>query len=163
MDSRIGWLLDVTIEQNCVTLWIKTTDGKILRLRDSYQPNFYVLPKNENVGADLFHLLSHQSKIKKVEWKDRCTNLFDHDGYGIKRLICVYPECIYHYKVLSKKLQNDMRLEQLFNSELAHVQQYLFRRLKVEPTSKVEVQYDRDSNLINLTKLDEFDIKPPPF
>lgn len=146
MDSSIGWLLDVTIEQNCATLWIKTTDGKILRLRDSYQPNFYVLPKNENTGTELFHLLSHQPKIKKVEWQDRCTNLFDHYGYEMKRLICVYPESIYHYKVLSKKLQNDMRVAQLLNADLSHTQQYLFTRLKVEPTSKVEVQYDKDSD-----------------
>ncbi|MGB6591892.1 MAG: DNA polymerase domain-containing protein [Candidatus Nitrosopolaris sp.] len=162
MDSSIGWLLDVTIEQNCATLWIKTTDGKILRLRDSYQPNFYVLPKNENTGTELFHLLSHQPKIKKVEWQDRCTNLFDHYGYEMKRLICVYPESIYHYKVLSKKLQNDMRVAQLLNADLSHIQQYLFTRLKVEPTSKVEVQYDKDS-LINLAKLDEFEVQPPPF
>ena len=163
MDSSIGWLLDVTIEQNCATLWIKTTDGKILRLKDSYQPNFYVLPKNENAGTELFHLLSQQPKIKKVEWVDRCTNLFDHDGYAMKSLICVYPESIYHYKVLSKKLQNDMRVVKLFNTEFADIQQYLFTRLKVEPTSKVEVQYDEDYNLINLAKLDEFEVQPPPF
>lgn len=64
----------------------------------------------------------------------------------MKRLICVYPESIYHYKVLSKKLQNDMRVAQLLNADLSHIQQYLFTRLKVEPTSKVEVQYDKDSD-----------------
>ncbi len=80
MDSSIGWLLDVTIEQNRATLWIKTTDGKILRLKDSYQPNFYVLPKNENAGTELFHLLSQQPKVKKVDWDYRRTNLFDKDG-----------------------------------------------------------------------------------
>ncbi len=163
MDSSIGWLLDVTIEQNSAILWIKTTDGKILRLKESYQPNFYVLPENENAGTELFHLLSQQPKIKKVDWDYRRTNLFDKDGYGLKRLICVYPESIYHYKVLSKKLQNDMRVAQLFNTKLADIQLYLFTRLKVEPTSKVEVQYVEDSTLINLFKLDEFDIKPPPF
>jgi DNA polymerase elongation subunit (family B) len=128
-----------------------------------YQPDFYVLPKNENAGTELFHLLSQQPKIKKVEWVDRCTSLFDHDGYAMKSLICVYPESFYHYKVLSKKLQNDMRVVKLFNTELADIQQYLFTRLKVEPTSKVKVQYDEDYNLINLAKLDEFEVQPPPF
>ena len=162
MDSSIGWLLDVTIEQNCATLWIKTTDGKILRLRDSYQPNFYVLPKNENAGTELFHLLSQQPKIKKLEWVDRRTNLFDHDGYGMKRLICVYPESIYHYKVLSKKLQNDSRVVRVFNADLSHVQQYLFTQLKIEPTCKIQVQYD-GARLICMIKLDEYDIEAPPF
>ena len=39
----------------------------------------------------------------------------------------------------------------------------MFHRLKIEPTSKVEVEYD-GSKLVELTKLeDEDDISPPPF
>ena len=39
----------------------------------------------------------------------------------------------------------------------------MFHRLKVEPTSKVEVEYD-GSKLVELTKVeDEDDILPPPF
>jgi DNA polymerase elongation subunit (family B) len=63
--------------------------------------------------------------------------------------------------MLIKRLQNDPRVARLFNTELSHVQQYLFTRLKVEPTSKVQVQYDNE-RLISLTKIDELDV-PPPF
>ena len=64
---------------------------------------------------------------------------------------------------LLKKLEKDYRVKQFFNTDLSHVQQYLFHRLKVEPTSKVEVQYD-GSKLVELTKVeDEDDISPPPF
>ncbi|MGI8833930.1 MAG: hypothetical protein ACR2IS_15005, partial [Nitrososphaeraceae archaeon] len=41
-------------------------------------------------------------------------------------------------------------------TDLSHVQQYLFHRLKVEPISKVEVQYD-GSKLIELTKVEDED------
>jgi hypothetical protein len=51
MDSSIGWLLDVSIEQNRATIWIKTSEGAILKLLDIYQPSFYVLPKDEYEGA----------------------------------------------------------------------------------------------------------------
>ncbi|MGB8937191.1 MAG: hypothetical protein WCC17_19045 [Candidatus Nitrosopolaris sp.] len=164
MDSDIVWLLDVTIEQNHATLRIKTIDGAILRLTDTYRPHFYVLPKNEQSGAEPFHSLSQQPKIKKVEWENRHTDLFDHDRHGMKRLICVYPESINHHKIFSKKLQNDTRVAQLFNIDLSHVQQYLFTKLKVEPTNKVQVQYDKDDlALINLTKMDELSVQPPPF
>jgi hypothetical protein len=33
----IGWLLDVTVEQNAATLWIKLKQGGILRIVDKYQ------------------------------------------------------------------------------------------------------------------------------
>ena len=163
MDSNIGWLFDVTIEQNRVTLWIKTIDENILKLTDTYKPCFYVLPKNERAGAELFHSLSQQPKIKDVEWDNKLTNLFDK--HEMKKLIFVYPESIYYYKILSKKLQDDTRVAQLFNTDLSHVQQYVFTKLNVAPTIKVEVQYDKDDlRLINMTKInEEFVVQPPPF
>jgi hypothetical protein len=140
MDSSAGWLLDVSIEQNRATIWIKSEEGNILKLSDNYQPNFYVLPKDENTGAALFQILSRQSTVKKVEWEDKFTDLFDDDGHGMKKLICVYPESILYYKILLKILEKDPRVAQLFNTDLSHILQYLFSKLKIEPTSKVEVQ-----------------------
>jgi len=46
MNRAIGWLLDITIERNVATLWIKTTQGGILRLADRYRPCFYILSRN---------------------------------------------------------------------------------------------------------------------
>jgi hypothetical protein len=46
------------------------------------------------------------------------------------------------YVALLKKLEKDYRVKQFFNTDLSHIQQYLFHRLKVEPTSKVKVQYE---------------------
>ena len=54
MDCSTGWLLDISIEQNRATIWIKTSEGIILKLIDTYQPHFYVLTKDENTGTDLF-------------------------------------------------------------------------------------------------------------
>ena len=68
----------------------------------THQPRFYVLPKNESTGVELFHSLSQQPKIKKVGCENRHTDLFDHDR--MKRLICVYPESTYYHKIFSKKL-----------------------------------------------------------
>jgi DNA polymerase elongation subunit (family B) len=157
MDSAIGWLLDVTVERNATTLWIKTLAGGLLRLADKYQPCFYILPRNERAGAELFHILSQQPRTR-VECQRKLTNI-DADRPEI--VLCVYLESTYYYNTLISRLQNDPRVAQLFNTELSHVQQYLFTRLKVEPTSKVQVQYDNE-RLISLTKIDELDV-PPPF
>ena len=162
LSSCTGWLLDVSIEEDKAILWIKTLDKKILRLTDSYHPFFYILPRNEQDGQYLFHILSQHSAIKKVSWEEnKFTNLFKDGGRG--KLICVVPESVQHYVSLLKKLEKDYRVKQFFNTDLSHVQQYLFHRLKVEPTSKVDVQYD-GSKLVELTKVEDKDeISPPPF
>jgi len=113
-------------------------------LLDTYQPTFYVLPKNGYTGAALFQVLSQQSTVKKLEWQDKFTDLFDFDTSGKKRLICVYQESILHYKTLERKLEHDPIVSQLFNADLSHIQRYLFTELKIEPTSKVEVEYDKN-------------------
>ncbi|MDQ3903132.1 MAG: hypothetical protein M3247_05795 [Thermoproteota archaeon] len=52
----------------------------------------------------------------------------------------------------------------MFNTDLSHVQQYLFTKLKIEPASKVEVEYDDRSKVLGIVKIDdENDVHPPPF
>lgn len=46
-----------------------------------------------------------------------------------------------YYLPLLKKIEEDSRVKQLFNTDLSHIQQYLFTKLKVEPTSKVKIKY----------------------
>jgi DNA polymerase elongation subunit (family B) len=157
-----GWLLHVSIEQDKAILWVKTEDKKILRLSDSYQPSFYILPRNEYEGTYLFHILSQQTIVKKVSWEEnKSTNLFEK--YSRRKLICVFPESVYSYTTLLERLEKDPRIKQTFNTDLSHLQQYLFNKLKIEPTSKVEIEYD-DSKLVKITKVkDESDVLPSPF
>ncbi|MGB6526511.1 MAG: hypothetical protein WBF33_00240 [Candidatus Nitrosopolaris sp.] len=155
--STIGRLLDVTVERNAATLWIKLKEGGLPRLADKYQPYFYILPRNERAGTELFHILSQQPRTR-VEWQRKLTDIFDADRHEI--LLCAYLESTYYYNTLVKKLQNDPRVARLFNTELSYVQQYLFTRLKVEPTSKVQVQDDNE-RLVSLTKIYELDVSPP--
>jgi hypothetical protein len=162
VSNCVGWLLHVSIEQDKAILWIKTEDKKVLRLIDFYQPFFYVLTTNEYDGACLFHVLSHQTIVKKVSWEEnRSTNMFEK--YSKKKLICVFPESLGSYAAILDRLEKDSRVKQTFNTDLSHLQQYLFHRLKIEPTSKVEVEYE-DSKLVMINKIkDESDVSPSPF
>jgi DNA polymerase-2 len=162
VSNCIGWLFHVSIEQDKAILWIKTENKKVLKLTDSYKPFFYIMPRNEYDGTSLFHILSQQSIVKKVSWEqNKSTNLFEE--YSKKKLICVTSDSVQSHAVLLKKIEKDARVKQVFNTELSHVQQYLFNKLKVEPTSKAEVEYD-DARLVRLTKVeDEDDTFPPPF
>src|SRR5439155_21232743 len=95
------------------------------------------------------------------------TELFDNDWHRLKNLICVHPESIQDYNTLLRSLEKDARVAQLYNTDFSHVQQYLVTRLKIEPTSKVEVEYDKNqSRLTKITKLDDdekLSAAPPPF
>jgi DNA polymerase elongation subunit (family B) len=152
-----GWLLDVCIDNDHAILSIKTEeDGQILKLKDAYHPGFYVLPRNES----LFQILSREEEIA-VSWEDKHTDLFD--SKKTKKLIHVRLRLLRYYQPLLKKLENDYRVKQLFNTDLLHVQQYLFDRLKIEPTSKVKVEYD-GSKLLEAARIDDdTDLHPPPF
>jgi DNA polymerase elongation subunit (family B) len=162
VSSSVGWLLHVSIEQNTPILWIKTEEKKVLRLIDSYQPFFYILPRNEYDGICLYQLLSQQPVVKKVSWEEnKSTNLFEE--HKKHRLIFVTLDSAQNYITLIKKLEKDVRVKQLFNNDLSLVQQYLFYKLKIEPTSKVRAEYS-DSKVVSLTRIyDENKIDLPPF
>jgi DNA polymerase elongation subunit (family B) len=157
LTSCTGWLLDVSIENDHAILSIKTEeDGQILKLRDTYHPGFYILPRDES----LFQILSREEEIS-VSWEDKHTDLFDNKK--TRKLIHVQLRSLRCYQSLLKKLENDYRVKQLFNTDLSHAQQYLFTTLKIEPTSKLKIEYD-GSGLLEVVKIDdEEDVHPPPF
>jgi DNA polymerase elongation subunit (family B) len=161
MTNCIGWLVDVSIDNDHATLRIKTEEGQILKLRDSYRPGFYILPRNEVDGLHLFQILSREEEIT-VRWEeDKRTDLFDSKKQT--KLILVRLRSLRYYQPLIKKMEGNSQVKQLFNTDLLHVQQYLFTRLKIEPTSKVKVEYD-GSKLLEMTKADDIDdLHPPPF
>jgi DNA polymerase elongation subunit (family B) len=154
-----GWLLDIAIEENCTVIWIKTFDGHTLELVDSYQPTFYILPKSEEAGVELLQILS-QLNIK-VHLERKFTDIFE-DDYRRKNLICVYPVSLQTFRRLVKIFENEARVSHLFNVDLFHVQRYLFTTLSIEPTSKVEVEYN-GSRIIRIRRIEDNKILHPPF
>jgi DNA polymerase elongation subunit (family B) len=98
-----------------------------------------------------------------VSEENKSTNLFEENSK--QKLICVLPQSVRFYATILEKLEKDFQIEQMFNTDLSHLQQYLFDRLKIEPTSKVEVEYE-DVKLVRITRVkDESDVLllPPPF
>jgi DNA polymerase elongation subunit (family B) len=161
MAHCIGWILDVYVEQNRAIIWIKTIEGNVLKLLDRYYPNFYMLPKDEFAGGALFQILSQDPIVEKVEWVQKFTDLFDTANHGLRRLISINTKSL---NTIIKRLDKDTRVAQLFDTDLSPVQQYLFKTLKIEPNSKVEVEYDDNTfELIDITNIEENKCAPPPF
>jgi hypothetical protein len=60
-------------------------------------------------------------------------------------------------------LEKEPTVADLFNTSLSHLQDYLFTKLRIEPTSKVEVDYDK-SHLTKIRKINDEDVlATPPF
>jgi len=71
MAHDCGWILDISIERNRAIIWIKTIEGKILKLLHTYQPTFYILPNNQDSGSSLFQILSQVSMIEKGQMQQQ--------------------------------------------------------------------------------------------
>ena len=128
--TSTGWILDVYIEDNEAVLWIKTEDGQILRLFDNYEPIFYIQPKNEKCGKEIFQILKDLELVKEVGWDHK---YIDINSKTREKLLYVRCYLIQHYNLLLKTLQHEIlqqRINQLFNTRLSHIQQYLFTQLK---------------------------------
>jgi hypothetical protein len=74
------------------------------KLRDSYHPGFYILPRNEFDGLHLFQVLSRQEDIiEKVRGEEnKSTSLFDSNIKN--KLIYVQLQSLRYYQPLLKKL-----------------------------------------------------------
>ena len=135
MQTCTGWILDVYIENNEAVLWIKTEEGKAIKLVDVYEPSFYIEPKSEENCSQIIQILSDLTLVSEVKWQNKFTNF----NAASQNLICVAAPTINHYNLLLKVLQHEKlreRIHKTYNNRLSHIQRYLFTRLKIEPTSK---------------------------
>jgi hypothetical protein len=161
IQKSTGWILDFYIEDNEAIMWIKTEDGKVLKLFDSYEPVFYIQPKNENCGNEIFQILIDLELVKEIRWDDK---LIDVNSNAKQKLLYVRCYLIHHYNLLLKVLRHEtlqQRINQVFNSRLSHIQRYLFTQLKIPPITKVQIEHE-DGELVSIREAnDDQDIQLP--
>jgi DNA polymerase elongation subunit (family B) len=155
-----GWLLDVYIEDDQAVLWIKTEEGNTLKLLDYYEPYFYIEPKSEKEGIELFQILKDMELVKELRWEQKFVNISNNVS---QKLIRVGTYFIHHYNLLLKVLQHDtlrQRIRNLYNTYLSHLQRYLFTQLKIQVKSKVSLEYD-DRELRSIKKINDEEVELP--
>jgi hypothetical protein len=62
--TSTGRILDVYIEDNDAVIWIKTDQGQVLKLIDNYEPVFYIQPKNDKSGIEIFRILQDLELVR---------------------------------------------------------------------------------------------------
>lgn len=164
----VGWILDVYIDgvgaaaAGEVAIWVRTDEGRIVKLRDRYSPTLYVLPTRPGDAERIFAGLRDEPHIKQVSWVEKFTSL--DDAASSKQRLLQIQVGLPKYRELLRVLRGLDHPPQVFNADLLHVQQYLFGRLKIEPTSKVRFSSDDGDFLTEIERLDdENEFAPPPF
>ena len=160
MQELRGWLLDVYIEGSKAVLWVKSEDGKAIRLTDRYRPNFYIKPEDSVNIEQLTYILNTHPNIINIEHERKYTSLSSMERSDV---LHVHIDSVKNYK----KVLNDLRkvdgIEAYYNVDLLHVQWYLFQK-SLPPTSKVSVSYTENNELSSMKVIDDnHEIKPPPF
>ena len=159
--TSTGWIIDLYIEYNDAIIWIKTDQGQVLRLIDNYEPVFYIQPKNDKSGIEIFRILQDLELVKEIGWDYKFINI---NSKNKEKLIYVRCYLIHHYNLLLKALQHEtlhQRINQLFNTKLSHIQRYLFTQLRIPPIAKVQIEHE-DGELLSITATNDDEVLRVP-
>lgn len=161
MRTDVGWILDAYIQDDEAVVWLRTASNEALRLVDSYFPGFYILPRTCEEGRELLQIIQESPDVKAIAFEEKRITLGEE---RTERLLHVAVNGISNYRRLVGKVELLPQVKALYNTELLHVQQYLFTVLGVAPTSEVEVEFDDERRLNSIRQVDDSEeVSPPPF
>jgi DNA polymerase elongation subunit (family B) len=166
IQTAVGWILDVSkdIGSNDIIILIKLQrDGEVVSFKQKlHECIFYALPKFHSGGEDLIQQLSRYGHlIKRIFWDEKYIDFVDKNK---TRLIGIsLDNDKQDYKILIKKLESDSRVSTLYNTELSEISQFIYKQLKIPPTSKVQIEYEAE-RLLSISRIDDSqEIASPPF
>ena len=166
--TAVGWILDVSKDSvsNDIVILIKLADGKVISFKQRLNERiFYILPKSKISGEDLFQQLSRNDQlISRIFWSEKFVDLQDKTKTNLVG-ISLDNNTQQDFKILIQTLGRDPRVKALYNIDLSEVTQFICTQLRIPPTSKVEIEYDEDTErLLSISKIDDsHEIAPPPF
>jgi DNA polymerase elongation subunit (family B) len=156
--KTIGWILDTYIQNEEAVIWIRTDEDEVLKLKDVYQPSLYVLPKAGS-EKELFYRLT-DSAHTNVVYDKKYTMLGTRYP---EKLLQVTNDKVSNYEKLVMKLESLSQVKTVFNTDLLHIQRYLFTTLGIAPTSKVAIKHHQE-DIVSIQLIDDSEeIAPPPF
>ncbi len=139
-----GWIIDLTVKNDKVKLWFKTTKDKLIILERAYHPEFYIPKESLEKALDIVNsdLVQARIEVKKIF----------PSGKG--EFIHLIFDTVEDYKKALEELEK--RGVDTFNADLLHTQKFLFKHDLI-PLVKYELKEDR---LIYLD--DDYRLEPVP-
>jgi hypothetical protein len=161
--------LDVSKDyvSNDIVILVKLSDGKVTHFKQKLdERTFYILPKSYSAGENLFQQLSRNDQlIKRITWDEKYIDLHDKNKTRLISIGLANTQKIERqdFRILIQKLNQDSRVKSLYNIDLSDVMQFIYNKLKIPPTSKVKIEYDKDQ-LLSIKRIDDsYEVAPPPF
>ena len=160
MPRTKGWIFDVYVEDEWAVLWVKTADGRALRLMDRYTPSFYMKPRDDVEAERLVKVLEKHPHIVEVREEFKYLSL---NANCKSRVLHVFVDSARNFRAVLNDIRGLGAAEAYFNTDLLHVQRYLFEK-SLPPTCMASMKYDDEGRLRSFSILDDsWEIEPPPF
>lgn len=141
-------------------VWVKTLSGGAQRLVDEYRPELFIEPRSAGAMRELVQLLEQSPLVRRVEVTEGVVGLRRR---ARRRLVRVEAFGAKSIGRVSGLVRRSGLASELYGDELPHIQRYLFRGLRIEPSSRAvfTVSGDRIESAERLE--DEDELRPPPF
>jgi DNA polymerase elongation subunit (family B) len=154
-----GWLLDAYLEGGDAVLWLKTVDGRPVRLRERYRPELYAAPRRGVETEELAAMLEEHPGVYSTSVEQRYMTLRRRRLEDVVRVVVDTAE---EFRAVSSGVRRLREVESLHDVDLPQIQWYLFRK-GIAPSGMVEWG-ESGGRLEEIRVLDDaFTVEPPPF
>jgi len=155
--SRIeGWILDLYPKDDCIVVWLKTRDGRAVRLVDAWQQCFYVAGEY----GDLINL-ANQLHIEGASFEEKLTKPEDDEPSTVLK---IPVQSIHEAEQLAEKILAHGRYGryELYNVDVKPSQLYMYEK-DIYPFGYVEASTNQHGICWKLhDSLESVDYETPP-
>jgi DNA polymerase-2 len=131
-----GWLFDLYPLQSSMILWIRSEEGSLQRLEDSFRPRFYAQGEKSDL-LDLFHFLQRGQGSTGYQWT-RKKEFWSGQEMEVMEIEVVDSE---YYARLPRILSQWEEKMTFYNCDIPLPQPYLYER-KIFPTGRCIVEVE---------------------
>ncbi|MEX2750325.1 MAG: DNA polymerase domain-containing protein [Candidatus Freyarchaeota archaeon] len=148
-----GWVTQSYVDGNRAVNWLRTLQGSIEKVEETYYPDFYVLPRRDLNPDGFSWLLREEPRIfdAQVEWK--YADLRMRKKIRVVHIQTVSPKA---FREVINILKRRNAVAKFYGTDITHIQRYLCVR-GFAPTMLVEY---RNHQFTKIEDLDE--LAPPP-
>ncbi|MBA7466809.1 hypothetical protein GH157_02285 [archaeon] len=152
-----GWLLDVRFDGDEAVLWLRTSDGEKMKLRERYAPDFYAEPLGMT-AAQLRDLLEEHPLVAGVSTARRRSSIRE---MAETEVVSIRVDEVRNYRKLLNEVDGMPCVAATYDGDLEHELKYLCDRSLI-PLGHVEIEAEGRA-LRSIAPIPRtLDVEPPP-